>query len=220
MNSWYNPLIMIADELRALFAPFQDPVAAQWQANYLRNQFPCLGVRAPKVRELVKTIPSNDWRSEIWDLWQQPEREFHHAAIFLCLRHKKQATAEDIVLYERLITENFWWDTVDTVAPHLMGPLLQKFPKLVPETKRWLQSPHLWLRRSAIIHQLRAKEKTDTERLFTYCSKLAHEKEFFIRKAIGWALREYGKTNAPAVLEYLETAALSPLSVREAKKHL
>jgi 3-methyladenine DNA glycosylase AlkD len=172
------------------------------------------------VRELVKTLPSTDWRREIWELWQQPEREFHHAAIFLSLRHRKQAVKEDLPLYERLITENSWWDTVDTVAPHLMGPLLLKFPELVSETKRWLSSSHLWLRRSAIIHQLRAKDKTDAERLFAYCSKLSHEKEFFIRKAIGWALREYAKTDAQAVLGYLETATLSPLSMREAKKHL
>ncbi len=215
---------MLPQLLRSSLETLRDEKAASWQAAYLLHQFPFLGVRTPILRKALrrfyKTHPFIDWRQDLETLWNQPEREFHYAAIELALYHKKEWVEADIALFERMIRSNSWWDTVDTIAPHLMGPLLQRFPNLISHIDQWIESDHLWLRRSSIIFQLRYKEKTDEKRLFRTCQTLAHEKEFFIRKAIGWALREYGKREGEAVKRFVEKTPLSPLSRREALKHL
>lgn len=198
----------------------RDAPFAAWQKAYMLHQFPFLGVRSPLLKKAVKTYDAAEWRQEISLLWEEPEREFQYAALQLALLHKKEWAAADLELFEKLICSKSWWDTVDTIAPHLAGALFFRFPELLVHADRWLLSENLWLRRSAIIFQLRYKEKTDGDRLFKSCAHLGSEKEFFIRKAIGWALREYGKTEPKRVIKFLASASLSPLSVREARKHL
>lgn len=215
---------LLSQNLRFLLTPIQDPLVAAWQAKYMRNQFLFLGVTTPQLKKAIRSLLQNktisDWRPEAMAFWQEPEREFHYAAIYWAVHHRSVATEDDLSLYEKFVLTNSWWDTVDTIAPHLMGDLFLRFPELVVKTEKWVTSQYLWLRRAALIYSLRWKEKTDENRLFSYCAKLKGEKEFFIRKAIGWALREYSKTNPAAVRRFLEKTALSPLSEREAKKYL
>ena len=206
--------------LRLSLEPLREASFAAWQEAYMLHQFPFLGVRSPLLKRAVKTYISADWRKEIPLLWNEPEREYQYAALQLALHHKKEWVPADLQLFETLICSKSWWDTVDTIAPHLAGALFLRHPELLVNADRWLKSDHLWLRRSAIIFQLRYKEKTDANRLFESCARLGGEKEFFIRKAIGWALREYGKTEPERVKKFLATASLSPLSIREARKHL
>lgn len=214
----------LAKKLQQALLPFQDPEYAVWQTNYQRDQFQFLGVRKPTLQKVVKTLyqthRSEDWKEDVRDLWNEKQREFHYAAIEWAIYSRKMAGAEDLEFYKSLVLSNSWWDTVDTIAPHLIGHLLLKHPELIIHSEGWLASESLWLRRTALLYQLRWKEKTDYVRLFEYCKHLSGEKEFFIRKAIGWALREYGKTNAVAVQQFLDSTTLSPLSKREASKNL
>jgi len=121
-----------------------------------------------------------------------------------------------------MIRTNSWWDTVDTIAPNLVGHLVKTHHELTKLMDQWIEDPYLWIRRAALLHQLRWKEMTDEETLFRYCQKTMHEKDFFIRKAIGWVLREYSKTNPRSVKKFIAKyqSNLSPLSIREGSKYL
>lgn len=215
---------MLHQRLRLSLEPLREVERAKWQSAYLLNQFPFLGVRAPILRNAARAefraYTSVDWRKSTLLLWEQPEREFQYAAIEWALKHKKQWVEADLSLFEGLIRTKSWWDTVDTLAPHIIGPMVQRFPQLLAQMDAWMASDHLWLRRASILFQLRYKKKTDAERLFRTCEALGQEKEFFIRKAIGWALREYSKTDREAVRAFLDRSQLSSLSVREASKYL
>ena len=116
---------------------------------------------------------------------------------------------------------NSWWDSVDTIAKYILGEYLLEFPL---ETKkvieRFSNSENMWLNRSAILFQLGYKEKTNSDFLFSECLKQADSKEFFIQKAIGWALREYAKSHPEAVKEFVKTSNLKPLSTKEALKNM
>ena len=126
-----------------------------------------------------------------------------------------------IKLIEKLILNNSWWDSVDTIAKYILGEYLLEFPL---ETKkvieRFSNSENMWLNRSAILFQLGYKQKTNADFLFSECLKQSHSNEFFIKKAIGWALREYAKSNPEAVKEFVKTSNLKPLSTKEALKNM
>ncbi len=202
---------------------------ARAQTAYMRDQFPFFGIKKPNAIKLMRAIfrehpiTSEDELIEcVHQLWRLPERDFQYAAYELLVFHKKLWSENLLPVLTCLITSKSWWDTVDALASNGVGLLLQKYPKLVPVVDAWVASDNVWLRRSALIYQLRYKEKTDVVRLFRYVDMLAHEKEFFIRKAIGWALREYAKTDQEAVCTFIiaRKVTLSPLSFREAAKHL
>ncbi|MGI9601109.1 MAG: DNA alkylation repair protein, partial [Acidimicrobiales bacterium] len=121
------------------------------------------------------------------------------------------------------VTEGAWWDLVDSVASGIIGKVvLNERARMRPLLDEWIDCDDMWLRRTAIICQLEHKESTDVEMLFGFCTRRAFEKEFFIRKAIGWALREYAKTDPDAVRVFVaeHQSELSGLSRREATKHL
>jgi 3-methyladenine DNA glycosylase AlkD len=151
-------------------------------------------------------------------LWRLPEREFQYAALDLLAGNAKRLTPAALSECERLITAKSWWDTVDGLAGSVVGAVVLGFPGCVATMDRWIDHEDLWLRRSAILHQLKWKERTDTERLFRYCLLRAGETDFFIRKAIGWALRQYSWTDPGAVAAFVAAheRELSPLSRREA----
>jgi 3-methyladenine DNA glycosylase AlkD len=114
-----------------------------------------------------------------------------------------------------------WWDSIDFISPNLSGSLCQKYPHLLmPTCQRWNLDDHFWIRRASLIIQLRCKQETQTELLFEMIRPLMHEKEFFIRKAIGWSLRELAKSQPEIVLSFVENNPISSLSKREALKHL
>jgi 3-methyladenine DNA glycosylase AlkD len=156
-------------------------------------------------------------------LWGLPHREEKYLALDVAGRFRDFVDTASLPLYRRLIVEGAWWDFVDEVATHLVGHLVVHHPaEAWPEVDTWIGHPDMWLRRSAIICQVGAKERTDAERLFSICEARIEEKEFFIRKAIGWSLREYAKTDPEAVAEFAKAhrGQLSGLSFREATKHI
>jgi 3-methyladenine DNA glycosylase AlkD len=151
-------------------------------------------------------------------LWALPEREFQYAALDLLARAAPALTADALQAVETLIVTKSWWDTVDALASGVVGRIVLAHPATAATMDRWLDHESMWLRRSAILHQLKWKERTDQERLFRYCLARADENEFFIRKAIGWALRQYSWTNPEAVRAFVAAhdGELSGLSKREA----
>ncbi len=164
-------------------------------------------------------LPSEaDVTEAVEGLWALPEREYQYAGCGLVARHIKVCGPGFIAVVGRLVTTKSWWDTVDSLAKNGAGALVLRYPELAGTMDQWMESESMWLRRTAILHQLGFKERTDAERLFRYCSLEAHEHEFFIRKAIGWALREYSKEDPAAVRAFVAAhdAELSGLSKREA----
>jgi 3-methyladenine DNA glycosylase AlkD len=164
-----------------------------------------------------------DYMAAVRALWTRPHREEKYCAIRLAVDYPQYVTIGSVPLYRQMIIEGGWWDFVDDIAARLVGNvLLNDRARMHPKLDRWIDDPNMWIRRTAILSQLKHKAATDQDQLFGYSLKRADEKEFFIRKAIGWALREYAKTQPGTVrafaLEHRER--LSGLSFREATKHL
>jgi 3-methyladenine DNA glycosylase AlkD len=214
------------DRLEALLRSHADEAKAAPMQAYMKNLFPFLGIKNPERMALTKAyikehgVPEgNELHSTVRKLWQLPEREFHYTAMVLLEKKVKGAEASRIDLIEELITTQSWWDTVDLLASHLAGKHFTLYPELIPAyTRRWIESDNMWLQRSAILFQLSYKQRTDVSLLFDFIHRTADSKEFFIRKAIGWALREYSKTDEAAVRRFVAETKLSPLSSREALK--
>jgi 3-methyladenine DNA glycosylase AlkD len=213
--------------LRTLFEVHADANEAQAMQAYMKDIAPFLGIKAPIRRSLFKgflkqNTPPQYLEALNWaqEMWAQPEREFHYCAIELVETTKKHWQPDTIQLFETYIISQSWWDTVDFMSTHLVGVFFQKYPHLVrPITEKWMASDNFWLQRVCLLFQLAYKQNTDADLLFDYCRRLAGEKEFFIRKAIGWALRQHAKFDAEAVKNFVEKTDLSPLSKREALKH-
>jgi 3-methyladenine DNA glycosylase AlkD len=198
------------------------------QQAYLRNQFQFLGLIKPLQQKILKfALQKFPYVSEknliqlLQDLWKKEHREFQYAALCLARRNSKFQSDAMFGTYEMMIRNKSWWDTVDEIAPHLVGSLVCKNPRHLSLMDKWIQDPHMWIRRSALLFQLRFKRDTNEKKLFDYCEEVMHEKEFFIRKAIGWALREYSKTNPASVKTFIKLnhSLLSPLSIREGSKY-
>ncbi len=215
-------------ELEKQFNSIKDPAIAVQQKAYMRNLFPFLGIKKPlraKIqKEAWKRYPlshEEELIEALTILWQKPEREYQYSALDLAYHYKKLWTPKIFLTFEELIRTKSWWDTVDLLASKQVGTLLSTHPELTLCMDKWIDDEDIWIRRSAIIYQLSYKETTDHERLFRYCKLRMHEKEFFIRKAIGWALRHYARTDPQAVIDFItkEKESLSPLSYREAGKH-
>jgi 3-methyladenine DNA glycosylase AlkD len=204
-----------------------NPIQAVGMSAYMKHQFSFIGIPTPIRRKLIKTVEvaavqqcgEADLLQLAQALWQQPGREFHYCAIELLIRGQAKLSLAALPLLEQLICTQSWWDSVDTLASKVVGDLARREPTLIALLDQWQTSQQLWLRRTAIIYQLSWKTSTDTTRLFQACRVNAADTDFFIRKAIGWALRQYARTNAAAVLDFVEQTALSALSRREALKH-
>jgi 3-methyladenine DNA glycosylase AlkD len=207
-----------------------DPAKAGPMAAYMKTDMPFLGVQATERRNLFRQVKRSfpiadraDYEAAVTELWSLPYREQKYMAIAVAGMAPAHITPASLPLYERLVREGAWWDFVDEIAQHLVGAVLAKHPRETwPVMDAWIDDAHMWIRRTAILCQNRHKQHTDTGRLFRYCLARASETEFFIRKAIGWALRQYSHTDPDAVQEFLREhrAELSPLSVREAAKAL
>jgi 3-methyladenine DNA glycosylase AlkD len=220
--------VALVTAVRREFRANRNAELAAPMSRYMLGKFPFLGIRTPDMLSLLRPLadlhkPKTDEQflsAVSRALWKLPEREFHHAAAYLLYRHNKLLTPVSLPLLRELIQTNPWWDSVDAIATRCVGPLVLRYPKLQAEMDAWSTDPDMWIRRCAIIHQLSYRDRTDTERLFEYCAVNASDKEFFIRKAIGWALRQYAKTDARAVVRFVEShPELSNLSKREALKH-
>ena len=220
----------LTDFVAAALREAGDPVKAAAMARYMKTADPFYGVQKPArkviLREMLQRFPIESaavYEASVGALWEQPHREEKYLALSVASTLTKFIEFDRLDLYRNLITEGAWWDFVDEVAAKCVGQVwMQERTRTTPIMRRWVESDDLWLRRTAIIGQLKHKEATDAPTLFDFCLRRAWEPEFFIRKAIGWALREYAKT-APDrvtrfVLEYEDR--LSRLSFREATKHL
>ena len=198
-------------------------------AAYMRTSQPFYGVQRTGLdalaREVLTSFPCADratYERNTLVLWKLPHREEQYLAVRWA-RQKKWIGPESMPLYERLIREGAWWDFVDEIASHLVGGALNKArPEVEPMLDRWIEDPDMWIRRAAVLAQLRLSRNTNPQQLFRHVLLLASEREFFLRKGVGWALREYSKTDPYAVIAFLRKhrMQLSPLSVREGAKHL
>jgi len=199
-------------------------------AAYMKTDMPFFGVKKPERLPLMRRMVTefkpdslDAYEAAVRALWKGKHREEKYAAIFYAARFKAFITVDALPLYEALVREGAWWDLVDDVAIHLIGAAYLKERKAVERVMdRFILDKDMWIRRTAIISQNKHRKATDEARLFRYCQKTAHEKEFFIRKAIGWALREYGSVEPSRVLAFVDEhrEELSGLSIREACKHL
>jgi 3-methyladenine DNA glycosylase AlkD len=217
----------IEDELR----PLADSAQAAPMRAYMLDQFAFLGIRATPRRQALRGLPRlKDWTAaevlaladQLWDL---PEREFQYVAVDLLSKHHKQLDLEHLPRLLEWVQRKSWWDTVDGLAGVVGDMLLQVQTDQRTERHAMdacLVHSNLWVRRVAMLHQLGWKEKTDEARLLQYALALAPETDFFIRKAIGWALRDYARTRHGAVRAFLTAneKRLSGLTRREAGKHL
>ncbi|MDV2581895.1 DNA alkylation repair protein [Alkalibacillus haloalkaliphilus] len=195
--------------------------------KYMRENYDFLGIKAAPRREVVREVikeygrpPEKEFSNIIKDLWDLPERECQYVALDLIDR-KIGLNEEDIQLLEYLVLHKSWWDTVDWIATKHAGAYFQQYPQHIPGvTGRWIKSENIWLQRSTILFQLKYKQHTDEETLFHYITHFLDSDEFFINKAIGWALREYSKTNPSSVTQFVKHHKLSTLSRTEALKYL
>lgn len=218
----------LINELRQRFTEEANTENAEQMSRYLKGHFPFFGIKTPERRAIAKQFfqetgmgkqPFNE--EFVLALWELPEREFQTTALDYVAKFLKKLDKHHIALMEKLITTKSWWDTVDTIAANPVGTILANHPELIIElVDKWAVSEDMWLRRTAIIHQLRYKDKTNEDLLYKYIKQNADSKEFFIQKGIGWALREYSKTNPYSVKQFIETTKLAPLSVREGSKYL
>ena len=194
--------------------------------QYMRNQFDFFGIKMDERRLICKNYMAKqeppegkELRDIIRELWALPERDFQYFAVELLIKSKKQWDEKDIILFEYLLVQKSWWDTVDFLANQVVGPWFLKFPEHIkPVTGRWNKSENIWLQRMSVLFQLKYKKQTDLKLLYKYIINLSGSDEFFVQKAIGWILREYSKTDPAEVKKFLNMNQLKPLSVREAKK--
>jgi 3-methyladenine DNA glycosylase AlkD len=213
--------------LQVCFDDVADKKIAEGQIAYLKNQFDAFGIKMAERRMIFKEYlkenfpPQTEIESLAKELFAQPQREFHYCAIELLIANKKNLQPESIDLFEYLIITNSWWDTVDYVSSHLVAPYFKKFHQQKNRiTKRWNQSNHMWLQRVSIIFQNKYKKETDLALLTEYILPHTKSKEFFIQKAIGWALREYAYTDSDFVIDFVQTHEMANLSKREALKNI
>jgi len=219
----------VLGRLDEIYPAAADPDRAVGARAYMRDQFPFLGIPHPRLAQLDKQVLAGvgpptgaDLVAVALGCWERPEREYQYFACGYLRRFIKVASASLLPTVRTLVLTKSWWDTVDTLAAHTVGPLVTRHPTLVATMDAWIGDENLWLARTAILHQLRYRDHTDAERLFRYCRAQAGHQDFFIRKAIGWALREYAKTDPIAVTSFVRSqeSQLSPLSVREALKNI
>ncbi len=219
-------------EVKNELAKFSNQNKAREMQRYMKSEMPFHGVQSPLQKKIFKNLfqqfPQKNekmWRDGILDLWNRAEfREERYAAIALTAvkDYRSFQSMSSISVYEEMIVTGAWWDYVDSLSNRL-AELLMDFPEpMTREMSRWARAEDMWKRRVSIICQLKYKDQTDTKLLFGNIKLNMADSEFFIRKAIGWALREYSKTSPDEVVTFVVeySQALSPLSKREGLKHL
>lgn len=223
----------LVDAVRTGLAAAGDPVRAVGQQRYMKSAMPYRGVRMSAVVALCRAVYAEHvlpdrttWEAAVRDLWDEAEfREERYAAIALT-GYRAYAAYQDaasLPLYEYLIVTGAWWDHVDDIAIRRVGPILRIDPIAVaPVLRDWSTDYDIWRRRTSIIAQIGSRSDTDLELLVDCLAPNLDHRNFFVRKAIGWALREYAKTDPDWVRRYLADNAelMSGLSRREATKHL
>ncbi|EGP67341.1 DNA alkylation repair enzyme [Streptococcus sp. oral taxon 056 str. F0418] len=212
----------LLENLKAVANP-DDAVAMR---AYMKNKFEFLGVKTPARRKLAKAFFKQQTDSVIdWDFineaWNNPYRELQYIALDYLETRKKLLTPSDLSRLKNLAQTKSWWDTIDFLD-RLVGSIIARFPETKEIILTWSCDEDIWLRRLAIDHQLLRKEETDTELLEKILVNNLGQTEFFINKAIGWALRDYSKTNPGWVKDFIERyrVEMAALSIREGSKYL
>ena len=221
---------MLVGVVRTELSAVADPERAAPMAAYMKTEMPFYGVqkaaRTSIMRRLHKEfhpLDRDEYEHAVSALWKLSHREEKYLAISYARAFDEFVVHDSLGLYERLIVEGAWWDFVDETASRLVGRVLFKERRLVdPTVRSWIEVEDMWLRRTSIICQLTHKDTTDTRLLDDACTANLADTEFFIRKAIGWALREYAKADPDWVRNYVlaHDGELSPLALREATKHI
>ena len=211
------------------FSSSRDPFRAEGMSAYMKHRFPFLGITSPERRRLVQAafggLPRPDER-DLKDFaqacWRRAEREYQYAAIDQMRKATRSLSDGFLTELRWLIVTKPWWDSCDSLSGTVAGGIVRRFPESAPVMEEWISDQDLWLRRAALLHQLKWKEDCDQERLFRFCMLTMDENDFFIRKAIGWALRQHARTAPGDVTRFLteNRDRLSGLSFREAAKHL
>jgi len=225
----------VVDFVARELALLGNPERARGAAAYLKTDQPMLGIsepdRRPVMRRMVELYPpagGSEYRATVCALWEAGRppvgyREVQYAALWYAQSFNEHHLPAQFPLLRRLIVEGAWWDLVDWVATRLVSPIvLSHRAKSMTFMRRWIEDEDMWVRRAAILCQLNHKEATDEPVLFEFCLARADEPDFFIRKAIGWALRQHARSNPDGVRDFLlaNTDRLSPLTLREAGKHV
>lgn len=198
-------------------------------SKYMKDNFSFFGIKTDERRRIFKTVWAEN-QEEVFEntreitslLFAKKERELHYCALEILMKNlKNNYQKEDIQLIENLITTNSWWDSVDVIAKFILGEYLRQFPFETDNViSRFSNSENMWINRSAILFQLGYKEKTNFDLLKLVCVKHKKSTEFFIQKAIGWALREYAKINPEAAKDFVLVSNLKKMSEKEALKNL
>lgn len=213
----------------AALAPLRDSSHAGAMQAYMKDVAPFLGVRTPVRRRALRAAWSGltpldqaGLSDAVRTLWALPEREYQYAACDLIGRQARALPGVFVAdPVQDLLTTKPWWDTVDSLGSVAITPLVARHPEQVGLMWTWLDSGDRWLIRAALQHQRGLKERTDLGRLFTMCDRFAADREFFIAKAVGWALRDATRWDAPAVQRFLDRHPdLSAVARREATKGL
>ena len=221
-------MLMSIVELRRELSVVAVTDDAEPMAAYMKHRFEFFGIKTPARRAATRDLLRIARHSAADDLiefattcWAQPEREFHYVGADVLKAGHASFAPEHLDDLRTLITTNSWWDTVDSIASWPVGSIIDRHRDAASAMDTWLYDDDMWVARTAIIHQLRFKETTDVERLFRYALTRAADTEFFIRKAIGWSLRQYAHTDPDAVVTFVERhlEELSGLTRREALKN-
>ncbi len=215
------------ETIKKLFESHSNPERAIPMSKYMKDQFSFYGIAAADRKNLYKDFlktekkqDSIDWKF-IEQCYADNHREFQYLVYDYLLAMKKQLSFEDISSVKALVKKKSWWDTVDMLA-QVVGNIALKDSRVDALMLAWSQEENIWVQRIAILYQLRFKEKTNTTQLVQILLNCVGTNEFFINKAIGWALREYSKTNPDWVRDFLEKyrEQMANLSIREASKYL
>ena len=219
---------LLVKSIEKEFIKYSNPLIAKKQEKYMRNNFKFFGLPANQRRKIqnpfIKNILDFDekkFNEFIIILWNKEQRDFQYFSQELVYLNYYNFKCEDKNLFEYMIINKSWWDTIDFVSPKILGKYFEIYPEEIEKTiQKWLNSNNIWLQRSCLLFQLKYKNKLNKFLLKKIINSLSNSNEFFINKAIGWILREYGKTNKNWVINFIKETELNKLSVREGLKYL
>lgn len=215
-------------QLHLLFQAHARPDQARQMARYMKDQFPFFGIKGPERKALVSQcwreqgpLPVEDLPALFARCFEQEEREWQYVVNDIGQKCLRQMDRSALPVFEKLIAQRSWWDTVDFLSPKLAGRLLLRYPEdLKPTGQRWIVHPDFWYQRAAILLQLDYKERTDRDLLFEWILLRKDSPEFFVQKAAGWALRQYSRIAPWDVISFIQDNELAPLTRREGLKWL
>ena len=223
-------MAVLAEDLVIVLRAAGDPARVRGAQAYMKTRDPFFGVGAVPLRAALKPLyiahrpgTQAEYLSQVAALWAIPEREGKYAAVEWARQFSPFITLDALPLYERMVRKGQWWDTVDAIAAHLVGRLLAtQRDAMKPRMEAWNRDPDLWIRRTSLLAHLKHKASTDHAQLFAHCLRLAGEKEFFIRKAIGWVLRTVAEQDPERVAAWIRPRLhrMSGLTRREATRKL